>query len=116
MKIFKAYPVTRTMASYAVLYPVANLVQQKVTNRDRNEGLLEGLDGREAFRFMLYGTLCHAPLVHNGLKLVAFLFPGTSVKQLCKKVKKNWKKNMKKLSALVPISITLLKSALCSYL
>ena len=82
MTILTSYPVSRTMLSYACLYPVANLVQQKVTREDD-----PGLDYKEAARFMVYGTLCHAPLVHNGVKLVAFLFPGKSLKQLCKKVR-----------------------------
>ena len=86
MTIFATYPVSRTMASYACLYPVANLVQQKVTDREGKKTLRD-LDFKEAGRFMLYGSLCHAPLVHNGLKMVAYFFPGTTVKQLCKKVR-----------------------------
>ena len=44
------------------------------------------VDWLEASRFMIYGGLFHATLVHNWMHLVQRLFPGTSNRQIIKKV------------------------------
>ena len=99
--MWKKYPVIRGMLSYALMYPGANVFQQ-VAFRHHQDGenvnlkklkdisyinkRLEKVDWSESTRFMLYGGLFHAPLVHNWMHLVQKLFPGTSTRQILKKV------------------------------
>ena len=68
------------MLTYSVLYPSANIVQQKCF-RDSEE-----LDWQEVGRFLVYGGLCHAPLVYNWLRLAARLFPKATLGHLAAKV------------------------------
>ena len=99
--MWKKYPVIRGMLSYALMYPGANVFQQ-VAFRHHQDGekvnlkklkdisyinkRLEKVDWSESTRFMLYGGLFHAPLVHNWMHLVQKVFPGTSTRQILKKV------------------------------
>ena len=80
------YSLLPSMLTYSVLYPSANIVQQKCF---RDEGPLDWHEvGRwsncnlhkngfrwESLRFLVYGGLCHAPLVFNWLRLAARMFP-----------------------------------------
>ena len=74
------YSLVPSMLTYSVLYPSANLVQQKCF-RDSQE-----IDWQEVGRFLVYGGLCHAPLVYNWLRLAARLFPKDTLGHLAAKV------------------------------
>ena len=85
--VLRAYPVLKTMSAYAVLYPGANMVQQKWIIRNKlDDDHPQALDWAEAGRFCVYGAGCHAPLVYNAIQLLSRLFPGTALPQLLKKV------------------------------
>jgi len=72
-----------SMLTYSILYPSANVVQQKCFREKTKE---TGIDWKEVSRFWIYGGLCHAPLVYNWLKLAARLFPKDTVSHLAAKV------------------------------
>ena len=83
MGLFSKFPVARSMAAYSLLYPGANVFQQLTVRKEEN------VDWAEAARFLVYGGICHAPIVHGWLRLVAYAIPGTSVKQVAKKVRED---------------------------
>ena len=74
------YSLVPSMLTYSVLYPSANIVQQKLF---REPG---PLDWKEVSRFLLYGGLVHAPLVFHWLRLAARLFPKDTISHLAAKV------------------------------
>jgi len=76
----KRYTLLPSMLTYSVLYPSANVVQQKCF---REPG---PIDWHEVGRFLIYGGLCHAPLVFNWLRLAARLFPKDTLGHLAAKV------------------------------
>jgi len=76
----KRYSLLPSMLTYSVLYPSANIVQQKCF---REPG---PIDWHEVGRFLIYGGLCHAPLVFNWLRLAARLFPKDTLGHLAAKV------------------------------
>jgi len=80
MYVARRYSLLPSMLTYSVLYPSANIVQQKCF-RDSEE-----LDWQEVGRFLVYGGLCHAPLVYNWLRLAARLFPKATLGHLAAKV------------------------------
>ena len=97
--MWNSYPVIRGMLSYSILYPGANILQQMAfrqkydDERYMSEHMhrtfflkLKTIDWVEASRFMIYGSLFHAPLVHNWMRMAGTLFPGTATKQVIKKV------------------------------
>ncbi|XP_023328780.1 mpv17-like protein isoform X2 [Eurytemora carolleeae] len=81
--VFRRYPVVPSMLTYSVLYPGANLVQQKYI---RNKNPEDKIDWNEASRFLIYGGLMHAPLVYNWLRLASRLFPKNNLTHLFAKV------------------------------
>lgn len=81
MSVFRKYPVTKSMAAYSLLYPGANCVQQKYVRKS------DEIDWTEVGRFLVYGSLVHAPLVYNAMNFISRTFPGTSLPQLLKKVR-----------------------------
>jgi len=78
--VAKRYSLLPSMLTYSVLYPSANIVQQKCF---REPG---PIDWQEVGRFLIYGGLCHAPLVFNWLRLAARLFPKDTLGHLAAKV------------------------------
>ena len=99
--MLKKYPILRGMAAYSVMYPGANVFQQlafrqqpgeetadlrKLKDKDYIMRRFKKVDWLEASRFMIYGGLFHATLVHNWMHLAQRLFPGTSNRQIIKKV------------------------------
>ena len=96
--MWKKYPIIRGMISYSIMYPGANIFQQVAFRHhpDKEKEFkwsfqsikerLKLVDWGEASRFMIYGALFHAPLVHNWMHLVQKLFPGTTTRQILKKV------------------------------
>jgi len=71
------------MLAYSVLYPGANVVQQKLFRKKSPE---EGIDWNEVSRFLVYGGFFHAPLVYNWLRLAGRLFPKSTTSHLLAKV------------------------------
>ena len=97
-EMWKKYPIIRGMVSYSIMYPGANIFQQVAFRHHPDKetdfkwsvqsfrARIKLVDWAEVSRFMLYGGLFHAPLVHNWMHLVQKLFPGTSTRQILKKV------------------------------
>ena len=99
--MWKKYPILRGMAAYSIMYPGANVFQQiafrhhpgeekaslkDLKDKDYIMKRLKKVDWLEASRFMIYGGLFHSTLVHNWMHLVQKVFPGTSNRQIVKKV------------------------------
>ncbi|KAK3878203.1 hypothetical protein Pcinc_017156 [Petrolisthes cinctipes] len=63
------------MATYLVLWPTGNLVQQAM------DGTREEWDLQEAGRYGLYGAFITAPLLHTWLKVLTRLIPGSAFTQ-----------------------------------
>ena len=82
------------------MYPGANIFQQVAFRHHDNEKTdfqslrskdyivkrFQKVDWIEASRFMVYGTFFHAPLVYNWMHFLQRVFPGTSTRQILKKV------------------------------
>ena len=98
--MWNKYPVIRGMISYSIMYPGANIFQQvafrhhdnektdfkSLRNKDYIVQRFQKVDWTEASRFMVYGAFFHAPLVHNWMHFVQRVFPGTSTRQILRKV------------------------------
>ena len=100
--MWKKYPILRGMASYSIMYPGANVFQQvafrhhpgderpslkKLKDKEYIIKRLKKVDWLEASRFMIYGGLFHATLVHKWMHFVQKVFPGTYNRQILKKVR-----------------------------
>ncbi|XP_051174389.1 mpv17-like protein isoform X1 [Leptopilina boulardi] len=71
--VTKNYPVARGMASYVVIWPVASLIQQKITGKEK-------LDYIQALRFSIYGGFFVAPTLYAWLKVASRLWPRADLK------------------------------------
>ena len=69
--VLNKYPVTRGMATYAILWPASNFVHQ---NMDKS---LEKFNYVESFRFFTLGSLITAPTVYVWVKTVSKIVKGT---------------------------------------
>lgn len=79
-KVFDSYPVLRGMATYVVLYPTSNLVQQLL------ELGPEDVNVRELGRFALFGSMWVAPTVYTWIKISSWLLPKPTFNHAVKKV------------------------------
>ena len=78
-ELTKKYPVVRGMASYTVIWPVASLIQQKITGKDQ-------LDYMQALRFSIYGGAFVAPSLYCWLKVASHFWPKSDLKSAITKV------------------------------
>ncbi|XP_011494624.1 PREDICTED: mpv17-like protein [Ceratosolen solmsi marchali] len=69
----KVYPIARGMASYTVIWPVASLIQQKISGKEQ-------LDYIQAMRFSLYGGFFVAPTLYCWLKCASYFWPKPDLK------------------------------------
>ncbi|XP_066587931.1 mpv17-like protein [Prorops nasuta] len=72
-EVTQKYPIVRGMASYTAIWPVASLLQQKITGK-------EELSYMQALRFSLYGGFFVAPTLYCWLKCASFLWPKSDLK------------------------------------
>jgi len=72
-EISQKYPIVRGMASYSIIWPAANLMQQKIMGK-------EEFNYVEALRFSLYGSLYVAPTLFCWLKSASFFWPKADLK------------------------------------
>lgn len=68
------YPIVRGMASYAVIWPTASLLQQKFF------GKKEELNYMQALRFSLYGAFFVAPTLFCWIKVGSHILPKNDLK------------------------------------
>lgn len=73
------YPVTRGMASYAVIWPVGSIIQQTITG-------VEEYDYARAARFCVFGSCYVAPTLHLWLKIAVRMFPQKTLLSAAAKV------------------------------
>ncbi|KAG5683986.1 hypothetical protein PVAND_013240 [Polypedilum vanderplanki] len=73
-KIFRKHPITRGMASYLVIWPTANIIQQTLCEKD--------FDWWKVVRFGLYGCFITAPSLYCWVKLATFMYPNNQLR-LC---------------------------------
>ncbi|XP_076058788.1 uncharacterized protein LOC143035750 [Oratosquilla oratoria] len=68
------YPVSRGMATYLVLWPASNFLQQVM------DGSREKFDLMEMIRYGLYGSCVNAPLIYKWIKIAQLIIPGKGLK------------------------------------
>ncbi|KAK9512907.1 hypothetical protein O3M35_001218 [Rhynocoris fuscipes] len=62
------YPLSRGMASYAIIWPIGSLVQQHIEGREQ-------YDFMRVARFMLYGSCYVAPTLNLWLRIARHIWP-----------------------------------------
>lgn len=67
-KIFRKHPITRGMASYLVIWPTGNIIQQTLC---KGEG--EKYDWMKVIRFGLYGCFITAPSLYCWVRVATFM-------------------------------------------
>ncbi|KYN41985.1 Aminopeptidase N [Trachymyrmex septentrionalis] len=72
-EISQKYPIVRGMASYSIIWPIGNFLQQKITGK-------EEFNYMEAVRFSLYGGLYVAPTLYCWLKCASRFWPKADLK------------------------------------
>lgn len=72
-EIAQKYPIVRGMASYAVIWPAACLLQQKISGKKE-------FNYAEAVRFTLYGTFYVAPTLYCWIRCASYLWPKANLK------------------------------------
>ena len=79
--VFNEYPILRGMATYSVLWPTSNSVQQSMDTRR------EQIDIKEVLRYFTLGTFAVAPTVYAWVKIVGILVKGNTYKHILTKVR-----------------------------
>ncbi|XP_018335545.1 mpv17-like protein [Agrilus planipennis] len=72
---FRKYPIVRGMASYATLWPISCVIQQKIAGRS-----WDNLDWNQVLRFSLYGGLFTAPTLYGWVRISTIIWPSTNLK------------------------------------
>lgn len=72
-EISHKYPIIRGMASYSIIWPTANLIQQRIMGK-------EEFDYMEAARFSLYGSFYVAPTLYCWLRSASYFWPKPDLK------------------------------------
>lgn len=79
-QVFRKHPITRGMASYLVIWPFGNVIQQTLSDQDK-------YDWWKVIRFGLYGCLITAPSLYAWVKLSTAMWPNTTFRIACAKVR-----------------------------
>lgn len=74
------YPIVRGMATYSVLWPTSNLVQQSL---DKTR---DGYDLTESLRYLVLGAFATAPTVYVWVKIASRIVKGNTLKHAVMKV------------------------------
>ncbi|XP_045582166.1 PXMP2/4 family protein 4 isoform X2 [Procambarus clarkii] len=73
-RVGEHYPIVRGMATYSVLWPTSNLVQQSLDKtRDK-------YDLMESVRYLVFGTFATAPTVYAWVRLASIIVKGNTLK------------------------------------
>jgi hypothetical protein len=81
-KVFRKHPITRGMASYLVIWPTGNLIQQTLC-KDKDEKY----DIWKMVRFGFYGCFITAPTLFAWVRLSTFMYPNTTFRIAMAKVR-----------------------------
>jgi protein Mpv17 len=76
---FNKYPLLRGVATYAIIWPVSNLCQQAIAEKEK-------FDFVQVLRYSLFGSLYVAPSLHAWLKLSGIMWPQMNMKIALTKV------------------------------
>lgn len=79
-KVFRKHPITRGMASYLLIWPTGNIIQQILSNQEK-------FDYWRIVRFGLYGALITAPSLFAWVRLSTSMYPNTNLRIACAKVR-----------------------------
>jgi hypothetical protein len=79
-QVFRKHPITRGMASYLVIWPTGNIIQQTLS--DQTE-----YDIWRVIRFGLYGCFITAPGLFAWVRLSTAMYPNTNFRIACAKVR-----------------------------
>jgi hypothetical protein len=78
-KVFRKHPITRGMASYLVIWPTGNIIQQTLCEQE--------YDWWKVMRFGLYGCFITAPSLYCWVKLATFMYPNNNLRLAMAKVR-----------------------------
>lgn len=81
-KVFRKHPITRGMASYLVIWPTGNIIQQTLLKEKD-----ESIDWMRVMRFGLYGCFITAPCLYGWIKLSTQMFPNNNLRIAMAKVR-----------------------------
>jgi hypothetical protein len=81
-EVFRKHPITRGMASYLFIWPFGNVIQQTLSDQDK-------FDYWRIARFGLYGCFITAPCLYGWVKLSTAMWPNTTFRIACAKVRYN---------------------------
>lgn len=81
-KIFRRHPITRGMASYLVIWPTGNIIQQTLC-----KGENEKYDWWKVARFGLYGCFITAPCLYCWVRVATAMYPNTNLRIAMAKVR-----------------------------
>lgn len=73
-RVGEQYPIVRGMATYSLLWPTSNLVQQSLDKTRDNYDLTESV------RYFILGTFATAPTVYVWVKIASRIIKGNSLK------------------------------------
>lgn len=76
----KKYPLSRGMASYAIIWPLGSIIQQTIISEDK-------IDFAKVGRFCLYGSCVVAPTLHCWIKIANSLWPLNNLRSALTKVR-----------------------------
>lgn len=79
-KVFRKHPVTRGMASYLVIWPTGNIIQQTLCKEEK-------YDWWKVIRFGLYGCFVTAPTLYAWVRLATFMYPNNNLRLAMAKVR-----------------------------
>lgn len=75
----KKYPLSRGIASYAIIWPLGSIIQQTILSEDK-------YDFAKVGRFCLYGSCYVAPTLHCWIKIANSVWPLNNFKSALTKV------------------------------
>lgn len=81
-KVFRRHPITRGMASYLVIWPTGNIIQQTLC-----KGTDEKYDWLKVMRYGLYGCFVTAPILYGWVRIATFMYPNTNLRIAMAKVR-----------------------------
>jgi hypothetical protein len=82
-QVFRKHPITRGMASYLLIWPVGNVIQQILSDQEK-------FDLWRIARFGLYGCFITAPSLYAWVRLTTAMWPNTTFRIACAKVRYNF--------------------------
>lgn len=80
--ISQKYPIVRGMISYACIWPMGSIIQQKIAGQDQ-------IDYKRCIRFALFGSCFVAPTLYSWIRISSKIWPTQNFKTAVKKVSRS---------------------------